>query len=113
MEVKKKGWSSWEDEFIKKYYPSGDIQEILLYLPDRSVKTIKDRAYKLEVKRERGMKKSLGAITISVEKESSPVMISFYKYLHLVKTKVNETGVKPDMDQLLRAFRDAYCKSSS
>ncbi|NOU93897.1 hypothetical protein GC093_11760 [Paenibacillus sp. LMG 31456] len=111
MELKKKGWSSWEDEFIKKYYPSGDIEEILMHLPNRSIKTIKDRAYRLEVKRERGIKKSIGMISISKGEESSPVMVSFYKYLHLVKTKVNETGAKPDMDQLLRAFRDAYCNS--
>ncbi|MFD0677496.1 MULTISPECIES: SANT/Myb-like DNA-binding domain-containing protein [unclassified Paenibacillus] len=111
MELKKKGWSTWEDEFIKKYYPSGDIQEILQHLPNRSIKTIKDRAYRLEVKRERGEKQSIGLISICKNEESSPVMMSFYRYLYLVKTKVNETGVKPDMDQLLRAFRDAYCNS--
>lgn len=50
--TKRLKWTDEEVEILKKYYPTGDMDELLKMLPNRTLGRIRDKANKLGIKRE-------------------------------------------------------------
>ncbi|CAN7764183.1 hypothetical protein LJR153_007186 [Paenibacillus sp. LjRoot153] len=99
-------WLKWEDELIIKYYPTVSIDNLLKHLPiDRNKRAIRDRAHKLGIKKVFG-KKNDEFIEDSKYYKSSK-LIKFYEYLLMVKNVSIKTGIKPNMDSVLKVFRDS------